>query len=317
MDDRNDVIALDVETGPMRSNNNEPLEIVVISGKGGTGKTSLTAAFAMLAENCVVADCDVDAANLHLILEPEVLEKHEFWSGNYAVIRDDDCTQCGTCAEYCRFDAVIRVESGGFWIDETACEGCGVCVHFCPEDAIDFPQRLCGEWMVSRTRAGVMVHARLGIAAENSGKLVATVRNKAKEIASRDNIPLILIDGPPGIGCPVISSITGTHLVLVVVEPTVSGLHDMERVLALARHFKIPAAVCLNKWDLNPDAARAIEAKANDEDVPVIGKIPYDPVFTRLQIEKKSIVEEESHLKEVVCQIWSELIALGGKHGVS
>lgn len=298
----------------MRNGGNEPFEIVIVSGKGGTGKTSITAAFALLAKHSIIADCDVDAANLHLILEPKVQEKHEFWSGHYATIRSYDCSECGICLEYCRFDAV-KHENDELFIDETSCEGCGVCVYFCPEEAIDFPQRLCGEWMVSETRAGIMVHAQLGIAAENSGKLVATVRNKAKEIALNKSIPLILIDGPPGIGCPVISSITGTKLVVVVVEPTLSGLHDMERILALARHFKIPSVLCINKWDLNPDITQKIEAKAEELNVPLIGKIPYDPNITSLQIQKKSIVEEESQTKDIIAEMWNTLTKLGEQYG--
>ncbi len=298
----------------MRNGGNEPFEIVIVSGKGGTGKTSITAAFALLAKHSIIADCDVDAANLHLILEPKVQEKHEFWSGHYATIRNYDCNKCGICLEYCRFDAV-KHEKDELFIDETSCEGCGVCVYFCPEEAIDFPQRLCGEWMVSETRAGIMVHAQLGIAAENSGKLVATVRNKAKEIALNKSIPLILIDGPPGIGCPVISSITGTKLVVVVVEPTLSGLHDMERILALARHFKIPSVLCINKWDLNPDITQKIEAKAEELNVPLIGKIPYDPNITSLQIQKKSIVEEESQTKDIIAEMWNTLTKLGEQYG--
>ncbi|MGB7629601.1 MAG: ATP-binding protein, partial [Candidatus Deferrimicrobium sp.] len=223
-------------------------ELVIISGKGGTGKTSLTASFVVLADRPVIADCDVDAADLHLVLSPRINERHEFRSGHEAVIRQDDCNGCGTCLADCRFDAVrMNGKAAGnatFVIDPVACEGCGVCIRFCPEKAIDFPERPCGEWMISETRCGPMVHARLGVGAENSGKLVSTVRREARRIAEEEHRFLVIVDGPPGIGCPVIASVTGATHVLAVTEPTVSGEHDLERVLSLTRHFSIPAAVC-------------------------------------------------------------------------
>jgi len=238
-------------------------ELVVISGKGGTGKTSLTASFAVLAGNAVLADCDVDAADLHLLLAPRVKERHEFRSGNEAAIRMEECAGCGICREDCRFDAIFTKRSANgrpiFAVDPLSCEGCGVCVRFCPVGAIDFPERVCGEWMVSETRCGPMVHARLGLAAENSGKLVAVVRREAQRLAEETGSGLIITDGPPGIGCPVISSLTGATRALVVTEPTVSGGHDLERVLVLTGHFSIPAAVCVNKWDINPEMTERIE----------------------------------------------------------
>jgi MinD superfamily P-loop ATPase len=185
-------------------------ELVIISGKGGTGKTSVTASFAVLADRPVIADCDVDAADLHLVLSPRINEHHEFRSGHEAVIRQNDCNGCGLCLEHCRFDAVKMVrDSAGepkYNIDPVSCEGWGVCVRFCPEQAIDFPERLCGEWMISETRCGPMIHARLGVAAENSGKLVSTVRREARRIAEEEDRSLVIVDGPPGIGCPVIAS---------------------------------------------------------------------------------------------------------------
>ena len=211
-------------------------ELVVISGKGGTGKTSLTAAFAVLAGRSVIADCDVDASDLHLVLSPRVVERHEFRSGREAVILQSDCIGCGVCRRWCRFDAVNMGKNDRgetvFSIDPASCEGCGVCVRFCPAQVIDFPQRICGEWMVSETRCGTMVHARLGVAAENSGKLVSTVRGEARRIAEEQGQGLILVDGPPGIGCPVIASLSGASAVLVITEPTVSGEHDLGRVLS-------------------------------------------------------------------------------------
>ncbi len=286
-------------------------ELVVISGKGGTGKTSLAASLAVLSGRSVIADCDVDAADLHLILSPQVRERRDFLSGNEAVIREQDCLGCGECLSLCRFDAVKRKNGPDgkavYTIDPASCEGCGVCVRFCPPQAIDFPERLCGEWMVSDTRAGPMVHARLNIAAENSGKLVSTVRREARRIAGEENRSLILVDGPPGIGCPVIASVTGATKVLIVTEPTVSGEHDLERVLALARHFKIPAAVCVNKWDLNGAMTERIEKKAAEAGARVTGRIRYDQSVTSAQMQEKAVVETPSPCAEDIRRIWKEL----------
>lgn len=286
-------------------------ELVVISGKGGTGKTSITASFAVLADNAVIADCDVDAADLHLVLAPRVLERHEFRGGHEAVIRMEQCVGCGVCLDYCRFDAVrmIREANGGqtFTVDPVSCEGCGVCVRFCPAKAIDFPERVCGEWMVSETRRGPMVHARLGIAAENSGKLVSIVRREARRIAGENGNGLIIVDGPPGIGCPVISSLTGASRVLVVTEPTVSGEHDLERVLALAKHFSIPTSVCVNKWDINPEMTERIEKKAGEADARIVGRIRYDSGVTRAQLRQMTVVETDTPSAEDIRRVWEQL----------
>jgi MinD superfamily P-loop ATPase len=268
-------------------------EIVIVSGKGGTGKTSLAASFAVLAGNAVIADCDVDAADLHLVLAPQLLERHEFMSGNEAVIRPDDCTTCGLCREVCRYGAIAEAGEK-FSVDPVSCEGCGVCVRFCPAQAIDFPERVCGEWMVSETRCGPLFHARLRAAAENSGKLVTAVRRAARQRAEESSAPLILVDGPPGIGCPVIASLTGSSLAVVVAEPTVSGEHDLERVLALARHFRVPAAVCVNKWDINPAVTEGIEAVATASGAKLAGRIRYDPGVTAAQIRGLAVVETET-----------------------
>jgi MinD superfamily P-loop ATPase len=290
------------------------IEIVVLSGKGGTGKTSLTASFAVLAERAVLADCDVDAADLHLVLSPTIIERHDFLSGHEAVIRQADCARCGACLEDCRFGAVVKTidasSSARFAIDSASCEGCGACVRFCPAQAIDFPERICGEWMVSETRRGRMVHARLGIAAENSGKLVSVVRREARRVAEEQGAPLIIVDGPPGIGCPVIASVTGASLALVVTEPTVSGEHDLERILALTRHFAIPTAVCVNKWDINPEMTRRIENKAADMGSLTVGRVRYDVAVTRAQLEARSVVETRSEAAEDVVAVWRGVQAL-------
>jgi MinD superfamily P-loop ATPase len=287
-------------------------ELVIISGKGGTGKTSVTASFAVLADRPVIADCDVDAADLHLVLSPRVNERHSFRSGHEAVIREKDCSGCGICRDYCRFDAVERNdESGAYTIDPVACEGCGVCVRFCPEHAIDFPETVCGEWMVSDTRCGPMVHAQLGVAAENSGKLVSTVRREARRIALMDNRSIILVDGPPGIGCPVIASLTGASQVLVVTEPTVSGEHDLERVLSLTNHFEIPTTICVNKWDLNPEMTQRIEDKARRSGADIAGRIRYDRAVTQAQIQAKAVVEITAPCAEDIQAIWKQLNKTG------
>ena len=284
-------------------------EIVILSGKGGTGKTSVTASFAALAQNAVLADCDVDAADLHLVLNPEVRQRRDFISGHEAIIRPADCTGCDLCKEYCRFDAISGdPETGEYRIDPAACEGCGVCVHFCPEQAIDFPERICGEWFSSMTRYGPMVHARLGIAEDNSGKLVSLVRNEARKIAGQEGAELLLVDGPPGIGCPVIASITGADHLVIVAEPTQSAKHDMERVLMLARHFEMPASVCVNKWDINEQLTVEIEALAGCFGARVLGRIRYDQAVTRAQLAGRSVVEmEESTASGDIRHIWRQL----------
>lgn len=278
-------------------------ELVVISGKGGTGKTSITAAFAALAQNAVLADCDVDAADLHLVLNPAIQRREAFVSGHAAGIRTADCTECGLCETLCRFDAISH-----FKVDPLSCEGCGVCVEFCPVKAIDFPEQDCGEWFSSTTRFGTMVHARMRAGAENSGKLVSLVRQEARKIAERQASEHLLVDGPPGIGCPVIASITGADAVLVVTEPTLSGEHDLERVLELAAHFKIPAMVCINKWDINHIMAGRIETLAQSMGAKPVGRIPYDKAVTLAQIHACTLVEESrGRAAMAVRKTWSNV----------
>ena len=280
-------------------------ELVVISGKGGTGKTSILAAFASLAKNKVLCDADVDAADLHLIMNPQIRERHDFESGHRAIIDQDKCTRCGLCRDLCRWNAI----SEDFVVDPIACEGCGVCHYFCPEEAIDFPLNTCGEWFISDTRFGPMAHARLGIAEENSGKLVTLIRQQGKKLAEEKNLDLLLTDGPPGIGCPVIASLGGATAVLIVTEPTVSGRHDMERVAELAAFFRVPAMVCVNKFDINPDQGRAMEDFARERQIRVMGRIPFDPVFTRAMVQGKTIFEYDSHSEAAgaVKKIWEDL----------
>jgi MinD superfamily P-loop ATPase len=281
-------------------------ELVVISGKGGTGKTSIMAAFASLAKNKVLCDADVDAADLHLLTDPEIKKRYDFQGGGIAVIDSDKCTQCGLCRELCRWEAI----SEQFEVDSIECEGCGVCVDFCPEQAIEFPLSTCGQWFISDTRFGPMVHARLGIAEENSGKLVTLIRQEAKKLAEKNKLDLIITDGPPGVGCPVIASIGGATALLIVTEPTVSGLHDMERVAQLANHFKVPAMVCVNKFDLNTDQTQAIEKLAKEKNMMVLERIPFDPIFTKSMVQGKTIFEynTESTVGQAVKQLWKKII---------
>jgi MinD superfamily P-loop ATPase len=280
-------------------------ELVIISGKGGTGKTSLMAAFSSLTEYKVLCDADVDAADLHLLMHPKVLRRTDFQSGHTAVINNAICTECGLCREICRWDAI----STAYEVNPVDCEGCGVCVHFCPETAIEFPENTCGEWFVSDTRCGPMVHARLGIAEENSGKLVTQVRQEARKLADDRNIDLILTDGPPGVGCPVIASIGGASAVLIVTEPTVAGKHDMKRVAQLATHFKIPALVCVNKFDLNLELTREIENYAAEKGITCLGRIPFDTIFTKAMIQAQTILEFNtgSKAEQAVQKIWQRL----------
>lgn len=282
-------------------------ELVIISGKGGTGKTSITASFASLAKNAILADCDVDAADLHLVLQPESQRSTDFISGRIAEIRAEDCISCGLCEEVCRYDSVEE-KDGAFSIDPLSCEGCGVCVEICPVKAIDFPEQKCGEWFVSKTRFGDMVHARMMAGAENSGKLVSLVRQEARKLADKQQCDLLLVDGPPGIGCPVIASITGADAVLIVTEPTLSGEHDLVRVLELAQHFKIPTMICINKWDINYEMTEQIEEKATSLGAIPVGRIPYDSAVTAAQVNGRTLIEESDlEAAQAVRQVWGNV----------
>lgn len=271
--------------------------LAVVSGKGGTGKTSLVASFAKLAVRAVLADCDVDAADLHLILAPQIRNEEAFSGGKRASVKAEKCTDCGMCEAVCRFGAVHRNGQplspghGTYLIDLVACEGCGVCYWVCADNAIEFSDTASGTIFVSDTRYGPMVHAQLHPAQENSGKLVTRVRTIAQELAVRNDLELIILDGSPGIGCPVIASVTGADLVLVVTEPTQSGRHDLDRVTELTASMRIPTVVCVNKWDINPEITARIEDNADRSGVSVVGKVRYDPAFTAAQVMRSSVVE--------------------------
>lgn len=279
-------------------------QIVVISGKGGTGKTVLTGSFASLAKNKIMVDCDVDAADLHLLLHPVIKERHEFRSGKTARLNKKICDQCGKCIVACRFEAIKE----DFTIDPISCEGCALCSHVCPSAAITMSENIAGEWFVSDTKYGPFVHAKLGIAEENSGKLVAKVRQVAKEIAKKEKLDYIIIDGPPGIGCPVIASLSGVDCALIVTEPTLSGLHDAERVMEVAGHFKVPVKLVVNKYDLNSEMTTNIENFCKSKDIAVIGKIGFDKAIVESMVAGKTIIDYSGgRTRKDVISIWEEL----------
>jgi len=266
-------------------------ELVVISGKGGTGKTTVVGAFAVLAQGKVIADCDVDAADLHLILGPEVQKTIAYEGSELATIDEGLCTGCGECRKACRFDAVLE-KDGKFRIDSLACEGCGACAHACPVGAIELKPRLSGWIHVSRTPYGTLVHGELRPGEEASGKLVAQVKMRARELARLEGARLLLIDGSPGIGCPVIASLSGAHAALVVTEPSVSALHDLVRVVEVARHFRTRVFLAINKADLSPDLSERIGAYAEGEGLALLGRIPYDEGVIRAQAAGRPVVED-------------------------
>jgi MinD superfamily P-loop ATPase len=287
-------------------------EIIIISGKGGTGKTSLTGAFAHLATNKIICDLDVDAPDLHLLLQPIRERQEEFFSGHEAKIDGAKCDGCGLCASMCQFGA-IRENGAGFAIDPIRCEGCKVCVAFCPAEAIGFPEKHCGQWYVSSTRFGPLVHAQLFPGGENSGRLVMVLKQQARELAQARGADLVLCDGAPGIGCPVISSLSGTHLAVAVTEPTPSGRHDLERVADLCGHFQTPMAVIINKYDLNAEETSRIAAFCRDGSYPVLARLPHDLSVTRAMVQGLVVTElPETAFSLGLRRAWTRIKELAG-----
>lgn len=286
----------------------ETKELVVVSGKGGTGKTSVTASLAALAENIVVADCDVDAADLHLLLNPEIQSEGDFSGGNLAQIDQSKCIDCGFCYQACRFSAIIK-DGDHYSIDPLSCEGCGVCDIVCQDDAIVLEEAINGRWFTSKTRFGLMAHAELGIAEENSGKLVTLVKDKARVMAKKKNNWLNIIDGSPGTGCPVTASLTGADYALIVTEPSASGIHDLIRVIDLIKFLEIPAGILINKADINHAKSREIEKLAAKEGIDFFGKLPYDEDVVVAQTEALTIIEyrPDSQVSGVLNEVWKEI----------
>lgn len=288
------------------------VEVVVLSGKGGTGKTSLTAAFAHLAGQSVICDLDVDAPDLHLLLQPKRVKSEAFRSGHKARILPDSCDGCGLCMDVCRFQAIARTE-GVVKVDALRCEGCKTCVVLCPSGAIAFDEKYCGDWYLSETRMGPLVHAQLFAAEENSGRLVALLRQKARTLAEEKKCSLILSDGPPGIGCPVISSLSGASLAVLITEPTPSGTHDLARIVELCQHFKVPSGVIINKCDLNQDQRKQIETVCERQGLPIFGYLPYDPVFIEAVVQGVAVTEyRPSRIADDIARIFAKIQTLAG-----
>ncbi len=292
-------------------------QLVILSGKGGTGKTSVTAAFAHLAAEgeypipAILADADVDAANLELVLAPEMETRTDFWGGQVAQIDPQLCGSCGTCEAVCRFDAVSE-NDGEYRVDQTACDGCAACVYQCPEEAITMQPQLAGEWFRSQSRYGTLFHAALIPAQENSGKLVTIVKQNARLLAMDEDIPLVLVDGPPGIGCPVISAVSGADLALIVAEPTAAGVHDMHRVLQTTAHFGVKTLVCINKADIYPAGAAQIESFCQEQNIEVVGLIPFDLSVTEAMVQGQPVTayRPTDPASLMLLDTWKKVIAL-------
>jgi MinD superfamily P-loop ATPase len=281
-------------------------EVVVLSGKGGTGKTSIAGSFAALADSKVLVDCDVDAADLHLILQPTYQTEQDFWSGQTAVIDPGKCIRCDLCRSLCRFEAI-----NGHRVDTISCDGCGFCSCVCPVGAIRMEERLAGHWFVSNTLYGYLVHAKLGTAQENSGKLVSIIRKEARHIAEKNNLDFIISDGPPGIGCPVISSLSGVNLAVLVTEPTLSGIHDLGRILQVCRHFEVPAVICINKYDINLENSQKIENYCREEKVGVAARIPFDNLVTKAMTKGVPVVEfSDGPVSQEIQKLWRRVCEL-------
>lgn len=293
-----------------------PKQLVILSGKGGTGKTSLAAAFAHLAfsknqsRRAVIVDADVDAANLELVLEPKRLATHEFYGGSIAQIDPELCQGCGDCVLACRFDAVITSKNGqGYWIDPIACEGCAACFYQCPENAISMKPQLSGHWYHSDSLFGPLFHAELLPAQENSGKLVTLIKQQARLWAMEEGYQLVIVDGPPGIGCPVISALAGTDMALIVAEPTAAGIHDMDRVIKVAQHFKLPVLVCINKADLYPEGTAKISDYCSQNQIELVGSVPFDEKVSEAMIQGKAITiyQPDSPASQALLEAWQKV----------
>jgi len=280
-------------------------EIVILSGKGGTGKTTIAASFAVLSRNSVIADCDVDAPDLHMLLHPKIIQTQEFEGPKLAEIDTEKCVECGLCQKACRFEAITD-----FRVDSILCEGCGTCAVVCPEAAVTMKERVSGEAFISETKYGPLSHALLSPGGANSGKLVTLVRQNAKEAAEKGNCDLILIDGPPGIGCPVIASVTGADMGVIVTEPTVSGIHDMKRVLQLLSHFNVQPLLCINKHDLNQQNTTKIERFCHRQRVDIVGRVPFDSIVTKAMVSESPVVEysPKSGVSQSINEIWKNIL---------
>jgi MinD superfamily P-loop ATPase len=300
-------------------------QLVILSGKGGTGKTSVAAAFAHLAHTgttpiqAVLADADVDAANLELVLQPHRLEEHDFFGGSVAVIDENLCQGCGTCEQVCRFEAILPPGSGNglnFQVDPIACDGCAACVYQCPEQAIHMETQLAGAWFRSDSRYGPLFHAGLRPAQENSGKLVTLVKQQARLLGLDLDAELVIVDGPPGIGCPVISAASGADLALIVAEPTAAGIHDMDRVLQMAHHFRLPALVCINKADIYPEGSNQIVSYCEQNQIEVVGSIPFDEIVMRAMLHGEPVTayQPDAPASRALTEIWKRVAMLLNGH---
>ncbi len=286
-------------------------EVLVISGKGGTGKTSITASFAAIAANKLLVDCDVDAADLFLVTSPTLRETYDFDGGQKAEINPSECISCAKCMDTCRFEAIKRTDDNKYAVDDSACEGCGVCALVCPVDAIAVDQSIEGKWYVSDTRMGQLVHARLNAGGENSGKLVTLIRKKAGDLADAEKVDYILVDGPPGIGCPVIASLTDTDHAVIVTEPSVSGASALKRVAKLAAYFKVPVSIIINKYDINEEKSDEIARFASEHGLKVLGRVPYHEDITKAQLNAKSVVEySDGPAAQAIKECWTNLTEL-------
>jgi MinD superfamily P-loop ATPase len=282
-------------------------QLTILSGKGGTGKTTMTASFAVLAHNAVVADCDVDAPDLHMLLHPKIIRTQEFRGSKLAKIDETKCTKCGLCREKCNFNAITE----NLQIDPISCEGCGACCLICPANAISLTERISGNAYISETKYGSMAHALLNPGESNSGKLVTLVRQNAKILAEKECADLVIIDGSPGIGCPVIASVTGIDAGLIVTEPTMSGIHDLERALSLLGHFSVRSLVCINMHDINDENTDRIADFCAENGVEVVGKIPFNPIVTEAMVNEKPLVEyaPESEVTKKIIKMWKRTVS--------